>query len=300
MQKAKFEVPLNLRFFDAGGPSGATAAAAGQQTGETAVPGAQTVAGEEIVPAAGEKTTTRTTSDTLEARKAEFEKLISGEYKDLFQERTQGIINKRFAKAKAAEEKLNAVSPVLSLLMEKYNVDDPGKLQEAIQKDDQLWEDQATAHGMSVDRYLEYKRMEMENAALKEARREMEEQRHAQETTEMWMRQAQETAALFPGFDLQTEVKNPQFAKLLQSGIDVTTAYKVIHNDELVTTVMQKTAQVSKQKTADDIRARGQRPSENGTSGQSGAVIKLDVSKMTPQQRREIAQRAAMGEQIKF
>ena len=51
------------------------------------------------VPAAGgeeSKPSTKTTSNTLEERRAEFNRLINGEFKDQFSERMQDIINKRF------------------------------------------------------------------------------------------------------------------------------------------------------------------------------------------------------------
>ena len=52
-------------------------------------------------PAAEGKADVTTTSDTLEQKRQSFEELIKGEYKDMFTERTQAIINDRFKQTKA-------------------------------------------------------------------------------------------------------------------------------------------------------------------------------------------------------
>lgn len=63
---------------------------------------------------------------------------------------------------------------------------------------------------------------------------------------------------------------------------------------------MQATAAAVSRQVADNIRSRAERPMENGMSSQSGVVVKNDVSKLTAKDRREIARRAARGEEIRF
>ena len=111
---------------------------------------------------------------------------------------------------------------------------------------------------------------------------------------------AEEAKALYPSLDLDTETKNPQFRKLLMAGIDVATAYHVIHKDEILPAAMQHTARVVEQKLVNSVRAGGKRPSENGASGQSPSLVKSDVTKLTSADRREIRRRVLAGEKIRF
>ena len=62
-----------------------------------------------------------TTSDTLEAKRAAFEKLIGegGEYKDIFAERTQQIINRRFKDGKIQEQTIAKQKPIMDILMQR-------------------------------------------------------------------------------------------------------------------------------------------------------------------------------------
>jgi hypothetical protein len=88
--------------------------------------------------------------------------------------------------------------------------------------------------------------------------------------------------------------------RLLQNGIDVKTAFETIHHDEILSGAMMQTAEAVRKNVTDSIKARGLRPSENGINAQAGVIVKNDVSKLTPQDRAEIARRARMGETIKF
>ena len=64
-----------------------------------------------------------TSTAASEDKAVNFENLIKGEYKDEFDKRVQNIINKRFSSAKANEEKLNALNPMLDMLASKYGKD---------------------------------------------------------------------------------------------------------------------------------------------------------------------------------
>ena len=61
---------------------------------------------------------------------------------------------------------------------------------------------------------------------------------------------------------------------------------------------MQYTAQTVKQKVANDIAAGNNRPSENGTSGQSGVTIKSDPSKWTKAEREHVRREVARGKKV--
>ena len=83
-------------------------------------------------------------------------------------------------------------------------------------------------------------------------------------------------------------------------GVDVRTAYELIHKDEIIAGAMQFTAKTVEQKIANKIMANGARPNENGMSSQSAAVVKSDVSQLSKADRQEIIRRVARGEKIRF
>ena len=87
-----------------------------------------------------------------------------------------------------------------------------------------------------------------------------------------WAIQAREARALYPGLDLAVEAGEPRFLQLLGAGVDVRTAYEVVHRDEILSGAMQYAARQAARKTAEDIRARGARPLENGATGSAGSA----------------------------
>lgn len=242
-----------------------------------------------------------------EARKAEFEKLISGDYKDLFAQRTQEIIDTRFKQTKQLESQASALNPVLELLAGKYGVDakDVDALSKAIQEDNSYYEDEAMEKGLTVEQLKYMKKLERDNAEFQRAVQEQQRRVNADQIYAKWQQQADATKQYYPSFDLQKECSNPEtgerFVGLLRSGVDVKAAYQVIHMDEVLGGAMAHTAKTIQQKTVNDIRARGMRPAENGmTGGAPAVVIKNDVSKLTRKDRDEIARRSAQGEYIEF
>lgn len=87
---------------------------------------------------------------------------------------------------------------------------------------------------------------------------------------------------------------------MLRNGIDVKTAYEVVHKDEIIQGAMAVIARNVKEKVTDNIRANGRRATENGISSQAGIVFKTDVNSLTKADREEIDRRVARGERIKF
>ena len=235
-------------------------------------------------------------------RNAEFEALIKGEYKDLYDARVQNTIQQRLKGSKETVDKYNALVPTLEMLARKYGVDanDIQALNQAIENDDAYYEDEALERGITVEQLKSIRKMERENAELKKQVQEKANRERAERDVAQWMQQAKDAQRTFPGLDLETEIKNPQFLGLLQSGVSVETAYFAVHHKDLVPQAMQYTAKQVEQKLTNKILANGARPSENGTSSQAASVVKSDVSQLTKEDRQEIARRVARGEKIKF
>lgn len=235
-------------------------------------------------------------------RNAEFEKLIKGEYKDLYDARVQEIIQKRLKSTKDTVDKYNALNPTLELLAGKYGVDanDIEALNKAIADDDAYYEQEAMEKGISVKQLKEIKAMERENAALKAQMDAARREQSGNKLYAAWMQQAEETKQVYPSFDIRSEMENPRFVDLLKSNIDVRTAYEVIHKDDIIHGAMQFTAKTVEKKLSDKVAANSARPLESGMGSGSAAVIKSDVSQLSKADRAEIIRRVQRGEKIRF
>ena len=290
------------------GGSGATVAAAVSQTkkGVKSNPLANVVYGKQDdaaqTAAVQETTAVETESVQQPDRNAEFEKLIKGEYKDLYDQRMQDTIQKRLKGSKENEAKLNALSPTIELLAKKYGVDanDVEALNKAIEEDDAYYEEEALEKGVTVEQLKEIKKMEKENAELKRQMQEKTAKEKGAQLYAQWMDQAEKAKTVYPSFDLRAEIQNPKFVDLLKANIDVRTAYEVIHKDDIIPAAMQFTAKTVEQKLTNKIIANGARPTENGISSQGAAVVKSDVSQLSKADRAEIIRRVQRGEKIRF
>jgi hypothetical protein len=237
-----------------------------------------------------------------------FEQLIKGEYKDAFAKRTQRIIDDRFKHAKGLEAQVQQMEPMLQMLAERYGLEDPKDLKaimKAMEDDDGYYEEEAMRRDMSVAQLKQMKQMERENAQFKRAQAEQERQQNADRIYQGWLQQSEQVKQAYGNFDLRSEIGNPEtgerFMGLLRSGIDVKTAYEVIHKDDIIGGAMAYTAQQTEKRVTDSIRARGMRPTENGSSGNAAAVVrKADVNTLSRKDRDEIARRVMRGERISF
>ena len=308
---------LNLQLFAEGAGTGVSGTGAEGATGATATAAVSQTKGVKNNPLANVKygiqeesvQTANVQNNVTEAdsvqqpdRNAEFEKLIKGEYKDLYDARVQDTIQKRLKGSKENEAKLNALSPTIELLAKKYGVDANNieALNKAIEEDDAYYEEEALQKGVSVEQLKQIRKMEKENAELK---RQMQEQNAKEKGAQLyaqWMDQAEKAKGVYPSFDLRAEMQNPKFVDLLKANIDVRTAYEVIHKDDIIPAAMQFTAKTVEQKLTNKIIANGARPTENGISSQGAAVTKSDVSQLSKADRAEIIRRVQRGEKIRF
>jgi hypothetical protein len=298
---------LDLQLFAEGAGDGGTGAsgtgvtetaAVSQTKGAKSNPLANVQYGkQESVPAAEVQAETTTVD-----RNAEFEKLIKGEYKDLYDARMQDTVQRRLKGTKETVDKYNSLQPTLEILAKKYGVDasDIKALNKAIEEDDSYFEEEALEKGLSVEQLKYVRKMERENAELLKEKQQAEQKENANRLYSTWMNQAENAKNVYPSFDLATEMQNPQFVQLLRSNIDVRTAYEVLHKDEIIPAAMQFTARTVEQKIANNIASGSRRPTENGMSSQSAAVVKDDVSRLTKADRDEIIRRVQRGDKIVF
>lgn len=294
---------LNLRKFD--GEGAATGAGEGSSPDAGENQGEQVVYGKVEQPQEDPNATDTTTPDP-EARRADFERLIQSDYKDLYEEKFQKVFDKRFKDYKALQKQTDDVRPLLDLLGPKYGVTDGdvSKLAKAIQEDSSIWEEQALEQGLTVEQYKHMKQLERDSQAFREMQRQAEHERGAQETYNKWLQQSTELKSLYPTFDLETEIRHPEsgqkFIDILAATNDVKAAFQAIHFDEILPSAMQVTAQKVKEATVSNIQSRNQRPLENGVKSSTGAVIKNDPSKWTDDDMDEVIRRVQAGETVKL
>lgn len=281
------------------GTTGVTETAAVSQTRKATNPLANVKYGkqEEAAPPPEEPKQTATPD-----RNAEFEKLIKGEYKDLYDARMQNAIRGRLKATEDTVNRFNALTPTLELLAEKYGVDanDVEALNKAIEEDESFFQDEALEKGMTVQQLKEFRKMQRENADLKRQMSDQQTKERAEMLYASWVDQGEKTKTVYPSFDLKAEMENPRFVDLLRNNIDVRTAYEVLHKDEIIPAAMQFTAKTVEQKLTNKIIAGGQRPTENGMNSQGAAVVKSDVSQLSKADRQEIIRRVQRGERIRF
>lgn len=281
------------------GASGASAADAAQQKGGSLSEIQYGIAPEdpkeEKVSDAGKQT-------KEPSREEAFEALIKGEYKDLYDARMEKTIKSRLKGTKETVDAFEKASPILELLAKKHGVDvkDLDALSKAIEEDDSYFEEEALKRGLSVKQFKEVRKMEQENANLRALMEEQKNRENADRLSAAWLRQAEGAKQVYPSLDLKAELSNPQFADLLRAGIDVRTAYEVIHKDEIIPAAMQYAAKEVETKVVNSIMAGGKRPAENGAGSQASALHKNDVSQLNKADMAEIARRVARGEKITF
>ena len=98
--------------------------------------------------------------------------------------------------------------------------------------------------------------------------------------------EAEKLRGRYPDFDLDRELEDPGFARLLNNGVDPKTAYEVVHHEEL-------TGRAAR------LAENAARPQENGLgAGSLAAVTKPDPKSLTRAERKLLRRRAARGEAI--
>lgn len=296
---------LDLFEGDGAVAAGSGAEGTSQAAAETESKGEKVIYGKPPVEEAPEEPVAASQEEVKEDLEKDFDELIKGKYKDQYSKRTQEMIDKRYAKAKAAQKAMSDAQPLLDILGVRYGVDgtDISAITQAVQNDEEYWNILGDERGMTANQARDFARMEANEMRQKRAMDAELAERRASERIAKWN---QEEAALresFPEFSLQAEVEGPYGEKMLnlmRMGVSVGDAYRAIHFDEINETIMRRTAVETEKKVIDNVRARGNRPQENGVTRQAGVTYKSDPSKYTKEDRAEIARRVRRGESISF
>ena len=297
---------IDLTMFDgSGAPAGASGAA--PAAGEGSAPAAaeatapevrygkqpeQTAAPQQETPQA------QTPTETTEApdKGKLFKELINGEYKDQYTEATQKLINRRF---RDTDEKIKSQQPIMDLLASRYGIEDGNaeKLLNAVKSDTAFWQEAADQAGLTVEQYRTMRELEAKNRQLMNAQRDSQRQFLAQRQYQQWQVEAEALKQKYPDFDLDTATQNEMFQYLLRSGnYPMEQAYKAAFAEQIAA----QAAAAKEKAVTDNIKARGNRPTEAGANPTPAFVTKDDVSKLTKDDILNILNEIADGRKVTF
>ncbi len=289
---------------DGAGDAGVSAASAQPQTDVKVLYGRQPAAEESAVGteenAEGENPDVQTAENDGEENAGEngaesFDDLIGGKFRNEFNERVNGIVQRRIAEKNSAHAQESAL---VKRLCARYGKKDIGELESFFNSEEAV-SGAAVAAGMDPETFLELERLREENKSVREVQQQMQQVRAAERQYADWTREAESVRSVYGDFSLDEELRNPQFRSLImtknpQYAISMLDAYRITHFDE----ISQAAEAAAAEKVAKSVSARAARPTENGLGAGSGVVVKSDVKSFTKKDRQEIARRVARGEKI--
>lgn len=213
----------------------------------------------------------------------------------------QKMMQERLKDFKPAVEALKKLAPSLEVLARKYKLDpdnlDYDALNNAINDDNDHYEDLALERGMSVD---DAKAQDIR--ARNEAREQKTlEQQKFQEHIQRMEQEGEALKALYPSFNLRQELQNPVFARMTAPGkgiMSVKDAYEAVHRQEIDAAKNEIIAQNVAKKLSNSIQSGQRRPAENGTSAQAPSVTTFDYRNMSREQREALKARIKRGEKV--
>ena len=233
----------------------------------------------------------------------EFDSLIADKYKDVFGAKVKEIIQNRFKNTTDYEGQVNQYKEAVAPLMQMYrlNADDIEGLTKAIQNDDGLLASKADEEGLTVEKYRQQLKLEMEAARGRDIEAAIASEREQRETFERWDREAEQLKTIFPNFDLGMEIQHTEgFGDYLDSGLSVEDAFFLTHKADILSKTSEQSAQISQEQTIQNFQQRAARPAENGLSKSPAVVRKSDPSKFSKDDVMEVIRRAQAGERITF
>lgn len=313
---------LNLQLFADGATAGASSGSVGGSTtnsGEnssnaldpardkaTAKPKAKIVYGKQNT------VLTDTETQSTDTERKSFKDLIeSEEYSEEAKAYMDKTFSKRFAKYKGIEEENAKMRSILEMSNMRYGLDPNSDtylddFAQKVQGDKKLYEDEAMEAGMDVEQYIKVKNAER----IIEQNRRFEADRQQNELIQGHINnmigQAEKLQSEFANFNLEAELQNPTFKRLVDppslggAGISVRDAFFAVHHDEITKAIATSAVNQATINTANAISNNKSRPVENGLTNKASVIVKDDPSKFKKSDFDSIKERVRRGETIKF
>lgn len=254
--------------------------------------------------AEGENNSTDTDADGEENSEEEFEKLIKGKFKNVYQNRVQSLVKDRLStkdeQISDMQKKESTGNQIFALIANKYNVqpDDLDGLLKAVSEDKDLFAEKALAAGVTTEEarndFFNQQKTNAQEEELETLRRE----KAARELDTHLRSIAAETMKEFPNFNLEEEFQNPSFRTALdfiaqqkneqneKTGrndeiYDLTTAYKMAHFDELQKDLVKRSSSAAISAAAQSIQSGARRPTENAVKKSGTTTQRKNVEDMS-------------------
>ena len=261
----------------------------------------------------------RTDTDGEENSEEEFEKLIKGKFKNVYQNRVQSLVKDRLStkdkQISVMQKKENTGNQIFALIANKYTVqpDDLDGLLKAVTEDKDLFAEKALAAGVTTEEarnnFFTQQRTNAQEEELETLRRE----KAARELDTHLRTIAAETMKEFPNFNLEEEFQNPSFRTALdfiaqqkneqneKTGrndeiYDLTTAYKMAHFDELQKDLVKRSSSAALSAAAQSIQSGARRPTENAVKKSGTTTQRKSVEDMSDAEFDAFYQKVRRGE----
>lgn len=267
--------------------------------------------------AEGENNSTDT--DGEENSEEEFEKLIKGKFKNVYQNRVQSLVKDRLStkdkQISDMQKKENTGNQIFALIANKYNVqpDDLDGLLKAVSEDKDLFAEKALAAGMTTEEARNNFFTQQKTNAQEEELETLRREKAARELDTHLRSIAAETMKEFPNFNLEEEFQNPSFRTALdfiaqqkneqneKTGrndeiYDLTTAYKMAHFDSLQKDLVKRSSSAAISAAAQSIQSGARRPTENAVKKSGITTQRKSVEDMSDAEFEAFYQKVRRGE----
>lgn len=243
------------------------------------------------------------TSETESEGSLSYEDLIkSDQYRDAHKAYMDRTISDRLKKYKGIEADFGKAKGMLEMVAQKYNVDTTSegfldRLSQALEADDSYYEDYAMEHDISTEDARRMVTMERKLKAMEAEKAQQIQQEQARQQILQLQKNAEQTKARFPGFDLETEMQDEKFRRLcaVNNG-DTTAAYMACHWSDIMFNTAQTVTRDAQIATTNAIASGSKRPAENGLSSKTPSITEqtfrgmslADIRKYADEQRRNM------------
>ena len=236
---------------------------------------------------------------------AEWEALTGkgGKFHDMLGQRVSSAIQDRFKNQADLQAQVNGIADDLSPLFMNYGLK-PGDfegLKAAVQSDDTFYKSGAEKAGLDVEQYKEMLKLKADSERLSQITQEFQHEQERQAKYAEWEADTVELQQAFPAFDLALEIENnDMFAQLLDSGVDVRTAFLSTHVDEILNGANAYAQKAATANVVSTIQQRAARPMEGALNHAPAIQRKSDPSSLSNEDLDEINRRVANGETVSF
>ena len=243
-------------------------------------------------PKVSTETNTQTTNEegtpSNETKRKTFKDIFE-EYGDEAKDYMNKAFSKRLSKYKGIEEENVKMKEILDTQNIRYGLDSNSETylddyKNAVQNDSKMFEDKALEAGLPVEEFIKVKNAERIISENDKREQERKQSEFTQAHVRNLVQQSEVMKSEFPGFNLENEISNPQFKKLIDppelggAGLSVRNAFFALHNNEIMKATMNNAVNQAVVSTANAVQTNKTRPAEGGLSHTQTVTVKEDPS----------------------